>query len=438
MNLSFGLKQGLLLSVSAMLCSLVACTSDDETVLAYYPKTAEIKDGKLVDYRDGNEYGIAKIGGVYWMTENLRYADSSSTKNLKGNSWCYNNDKKECTKNGRLYSWTAAMDLTAEKGKQFKTDFFYENVQGICPEGWFIPKSSDWRKLLEYVEAHNGGEGSGTSLKSVDGWDEVDSVAAPTNRFGFYGTASGRRNNDGETFMKKGQHAFFWTSDNNDEGTAHGWTLHSDVDALQEGFYYKDHGLSVRCMSTHNYGNVKLDSSYLENIPHNYGTLKYEGEKYRTVKIAELTWMADNMNYEVKGSHCYNDDKDNCSKYGRLYTYEAAKNVCPEGWRLPTSSEFRKLIMVSGSGASLRSTKGWTDKATRGLNFWGFDAKPAGGKENSDYFDLKMSAYFWMNDGSQNDDVVSALWLNYYNTNAEIVNRSTSNEFSVRCVKEEE
>ena len=113
MNLSFGLKQGLLLSVSAMLCSLVACTSDDETVLAYYPKTAEIKDGKLVDYRDGNEYGIAKIGGVYWMTENLRYADSSSTKNLKGNSWCYNNDKKECTKNGRLYSWTAAMDLTA-------------------------------------------------------------------------------------------------------------------------------------------------------------------------------------------------------------------------------------------------------------------------------------------------------------------------------------
>lgn len=436
MNLSFSFKQSSLLVLSALLCGLMGCSSEDETVLAHYSKNAEIKDGKLVDFRDGNKYGVALIGGVYWMTENLRYADSISTKNLKGNSWCYNNDSKECSKNGRLYSWTAALDLDSSRFSM-RTNLYKMSFQGICPDGWTVPTSSDWQKLLDYIDRNNGDEGVGTSMKSTDGWDEVDSVDVPTNRFGFNATASGRRNNDGETFMKKGKHAFFWAVDANDEGTAEGWALRHDLDAFQQGFFYKDHGLSVRCISTSaSYSSAKLDSSYLEKIPHKYGSLKYEGEKYRTTEIAGLTWMADNMNFEVKGSHCYNGDSDNCKKYGRLYTYAAAKEICPEGWRLPTVAEFTKLADFAKSSASLRSATGWTDKASKGLNFWGFDAKPAGGKENSDYYDLKTSAYFWADDEKQNDDVMSALWINYYNANAEIVNRNSTNEFSVRCVKD--
>ena len=92
----FYIKKFFLFAVSTSLLSLVACHSAEEIVPHGYQKSADIKDGKLVDYRDGNEYGVAEINGSYWMTENLRYADSSSMENLKGNSWCHEDDKK-CT-----------------------------------------------------------------------------------------------------------------------------------------------------------------------------------------------------------------------------------------------------------------------------------------------------------------------------------------------------
>lgn len=416
MNFSLEFKQKYVLALSAMLCGLVGCSSDKENVVAHYVKSPEIKDGKLIDYRDDNEYGVALIGNLYWMTENLRYADSTSTPNLKGNSWCYENDSKECEKHGRLYSWNAALD--------------------ICPEGWHIPSSQEWKALLSYVDANNGDEGVGTSLKSVEGWDKSDSAATPTNRFGFNATASGRRNNDGSTFMSTGDQGFYWASNEKDEGTAYGWNLRHNIDLLQEGYFYKDHGLSVRCVAPMNYSDVSgsLDSSYIDKIPHGYGALEYQGASYRTVKIAGLEWMADNMNYDVKGSHCYNDDSENCKEYGRLYTYESAKNVCPEGWHLPTVADYTALINYAKTSVNLRTRSGWTGKNSAGLNFWGFDAKPAGGKENNDYFDLKISAYYWMDAGSSVSDP-SVMWINNYQDTPSIVSRNVNIEFSVRCVK---
>lgn len=432
MNSTFSFKQSSLLTMSAMLCGLWGCSSNDETVVAHFERLSEIKDGKLIDSRDNNEYGVVLIGDLYWMTENLRYADSSSTSNLKGNSWCYNNDPKECQKHGRLYSWTAAMDFD-EKGTRNPHTSTY---QGICPEGWRLPSSKDWNALEAYVDANNGNEGVGTSVKSISGWDESEIAETPTNRFGFNATASGRRNNDGSTFISTGQQAFFWTSIARDEGTAYGWNLRHDIDLLQQGYYYKDHGLSVRCVAPKNYSEVSgtLDSSYIDKIPHGYGSLKYKGESYRTVKIGDIEWLADNLNYEVEGSHCYNEEKEKCNEYGRLYSFDAAQKACPDGWHLPTSSDFKSLIYNGGSSRNLRSKSGWTDKTSKGLNFWGFDAKAAGGKENGGYFDLKMSAYFWM-DAKSGDDA-TVLWISYYEDRPKDVKFNTKNEFSVRCVKD--
>ncbi|MDR0331282.1 MAG: hypothetical protein LBH93_06190, partial [Chitinispirillales bacterium] len=46
------------------------------------------------------------------------------------------------------------------------------------------------------------------------------------------------------------------------------------------------------------------------------------------VTINGLTWMKKNLNIETPDSWCYNDSASYCAKYGRLYTWEAAKSAC--------------------------------------------------------------------------------------------------------------
>jgi uncharacterized protein (TIGR02145 family) len=110
-----------------------------------------------------------------------------------------------------------------------------------------------------------------------------------------------------------------------------------------------------------------------------------DGKIYKTTKIGEQVWMAENLNYEAKGSKCYNDSTAYCNKYGRLYNWETAMKACPNGWHLPSYDEWNVLMVAVGgeetAGKYLKATSGWNDykgKSGNGTDAYGFTALPCG------------------------------------------------------------
>ena len=182
-----------------------------------------------------------------------------------------------------------------------------------------------------------------------------------------------------------------------------------------------------------------------------YGTMtdSRDGNTYKTVKIGEQVWMAENLNYadsvktpSLKGkSWCYDGVAGYCEKYGRLYTWAAAKTVCPEGWHLPSYDEWNTLFTAVGgkstAGAKLKSQTGWAayDGITNEDSF-GFSALPAGNRyDNGSYYYEGYDAHFWSSTeyGSYDAYYMS---LGYDYGDAYLDNNDKSNGHSVRCVKD--
>lgn len=173
------------------------------------------------------------------------------------------------------------------------------------------------------------------------------------------------------------------------------------------------------------------------------GTMKdpRDGQTYKTVKIGNQEWMAENLNYETNDSYCYNDSTENCEKYGRLYTWEAALNACPEGWYLPTKEEFEILMSNVGgeeiAAKMLKSRTGWY-KDGNGVDKYGFNVLPAGLRLS--YYPGRFNragtgAIFW---SASEDGKFHAYYLDlsYVSENAYLHYNHKASAYSVRCLRD--
>ncbi|MDR2584116.1 MAG: fibrobacter succinogenes major paralogous domain-containing protein [Fibromonadaceae bacterium] len=126
-----------------------------------------------------------------------------------------------------------------------------------------------------------------------------------------------------------------------------------------------------------------------------------DGKTYKTVKLDNQTWMAENLNYNANGSKCYENQESNCAKYGRLYNWETAKSACPNGWHLPSDNEWQVLWDSSGARAEtmLKASSGWNDdngKSGNGVDAVGFSALPGGSGHSSGSFSgVGDYGYWW-------------------------------------------
>ena len=222
-----------------------------------------------------------------------------------------------------------------------------------------------------------------------------------------------------------------------------------------------------------------LNEDLLSN--NKYGEIldERDGKVYKTIKINDQIWMAQNLYYggiEYNGvayaSKCLRNDSAMCEKYGLLYRpwNSDYPEYCPSGWRLPTEddvevlkshvqSEFpndsaaHHLKSQYGYNIGYTFVEGYFDtcatigidencKPTAGLDTYGFSLAPGGNGYDDYENDGEDSFYpfFWTSSKLGSSYVYYQV---VYKTSDDVGGRLrayTTNMhhwFSVRCLKEE-
>jgi len=186
---------------------------------------------------DGNVYHTVTIGTQVWMVENLKTTkyrdgtdipiviDKTAWNNLTTGAYSYyDNTVGYVYTYGNLYNWYAVND-----------------PHNICPSGWHIPSSAEWKTLTTYL----GGESiAGAKLKDTLHWKDNEA----TNETGFTALPGGIRNGGSYDYIYYEWFGYWWSS------TEYGATDACDIFMEHYRNYAinyqanKNNGLSIRCV----------------------------------------------------------------------------------------------------------------------------------------------------------------------------------------------
>jgi uncharacterized protein (TIGR02145 family) len=144
---------------------------------------------------------------------------------------------------------------------------------------------------------------------------------------------------------------------------------------------------------------------------------------------------------------------DYVGTFGYLYNWYAVsdtRKLCPEGWHVPTDSDWNKLVkyihsVADTTGLATQSTSAGTNlkennalwNPNRGTNTSGFSGLPGGFRDNvGSFFNIRLIALFWS--ATQNGASNSAWYRNLYSSSGDVYRGDTIKSFgaSVRCLRD--
>ncbi len=198
------------------------------------------------------------------------------------------------------------------------------------------------------------------------------------------------------------------------------------------------------------------------------GLVDIQGNSYQTVIIGNQEWMSSNLKvrrwkngdfipYISSNSNwasattpglCIlnNDSATNFQNYGYLYNFyviEDPRGLCPNGWKVPSDSEWVVLETFLGglsvAGGKLKSTSTlWSAPNTGATNSSGFSALPGGLRDYPGNFSSwAATANFWTSTERQMvgyaDGWYRAIWFN--GNQLQRLSYSKKDGFSVRCMR---
>jgi uncharacterized protein (TIGR02145 family) len=432
--------------------------------------------GKLVDSRDGQKYRVTTIGNQVWMAEDMRYRPAGST------TWCPGDANNNCKKYGVLYDWYTAMEVCPAGWRlPIRKDFDIlvataRSTRNLrTTTGWEISNGTD---EYGFSAVGAGGRNSHGNDDGIGKWSfywtsaEVNSERAYW--YGFYsGTTylEGSSNGDPKT---DGRSVRCLLDDGTVPATPAKYAVtvtSAGTGASGGGSYAAGETVTVRAgtapsgqqfknWTTTSAGVKFADSSKATTtfiMPKNAVTVTAnfqtsatpptawegdtiidakDGQKYRVVKIGNQVWMAEDMRYQPSTANtwCPGGADSNCVKYGRLYDWYTAMEICPTGWRLPIRKDFDTLVAFVKSTRNLRTTTGWG--ISNGTDDYGFSSVPAGWY-NPDHSGNPFGtwAYYWT---SAEVNSAKAYWYGFY-SGTTYLEGSRDGEpktigFSVRCL----